>query len=50
MVGKTEHLPKGSNPRFVVTNLPVAEVDAPTLYEDRYRAREEMENRIKELQ
>jgi Transposase DDE domain group 1 len=39
-----------SNPRFVVTSLPVAHVDARTLYEDVYCARGEMENRIKEQQ
>ena len=38
------------NPRFVVTSLPMAHVDAQTLYEDVYCARGEMENRIKEQQ
>ena len=48
VVGKAEHLAKGANPRFVVTSLSRAEVDARTVYEDRYCARGEMENRIKE--
>jgi len=50
VVGKAEHLAKGSNPRFVVTSLSTEECDARTLYEDRYCARGEMENRIKEQQ
>jgi hypothetical protein len=50
VVGKAEYLEKGSNPRFVVTNLPAGEQDARTLYEDTYCARGEMENRIKEQQ
>jgi len=50
VVVKAEHLPKGSNPRFVVTSLGAAEVDARTLYEDVYCARGEVENRIKEQQ
>jgi len=50
VVGKAEHLAKGSNPRFVVTSLSAAEIDARTLYEDLYCARGEMENRIKEQQ
>jgi hypothetical protein len=29
VVAKAEHLPKGSNPRFVVTSLRAAEIDAP---------------------
>jgi hypothetical protein len=47
VVGKAEHLEKGSNPRFVVTSLPA---EARALYEDIYCARGEMENRIKEQQ
>jgi hypothetical protein len=43
---KAEHLPKGSNPRFVVTNLSGA---SEQLYQQ-YCARGEMENRIKEQQ
>jgi Transposase DDE domain group 1 len=50
VVAKAEHLPKGSNPRFVVTSLPAGEVHARTLYEDIYCARGEIENRIKEQQ
>jgi hypothetical protein len=50
VVGKAEHLSKGSNPRFVVTSLSQEEFDARTLYEDLYCARGEMENRIKEQQ
>jgi len=46
VVAKIEHLPKGANPRFIVTNLD----DAQTLYEDVYCARGDMENRIKEQQ
>jgi hypothetical protein len=44
---KAEHADKGSNPRFVVTNL---EGDAQKLYDELYCARGEMENRIKEQQ
>jgi hypothetical protein len=50
VVGKAEHLAKGANPRFVVTSLTSEECDARALYEDRYCARGEMENRIKEQQ
>jgi hypothetical protein len=50
VVGKAEHLAKGSNPRFIVTSLSAEEIDARTLYEDVYCARGEMENRIKEQQ
>jgi len=56
VVGKAEHLEKGPNPRFVVTNLPreteseQAGVAARALYEDLYCARGECENRIKEQQ
>jgi hypothetical protein len=50
VVGKAEYLPKGPNPRFVVTSLPVAERAARVLYEEDYCARGEMENRIKEQQ
>jgi DDE family transposase len=44
---KAEHTDKGSNPRFVVTNL---EGEAQALYDQVYCARGEMENRIKEQQ
>jgi hypothetical protein len=50
VVAKAEHLPKGSNPRFVVTSRSAAEIDARTLYEQVYCARGEIENRIKEQQ
>ena len=45
MVAKAEHLEKGSNPRFVVTSIPMESTDAQTLYEKEYCARGEMENR-----
>jgi hypothetical protein len=48
VIGKAEHLEKGSNPRFVVTSL--KNVPPKALYEDIYCARGEMENRIKEQQ
>ena len=50
VIGKAEHLEKGSNPRFVVTSIPAEQFDAKTLYEREYCARGEMENRIKEQQ
>ena len=50
VVGKAEHLPDKSNPRFVVTSLPPEEWDARALYEDLYCGRGDMENRIKEQQ
>jgi len=50
VVSKAEYLAKGENPRFVVTSLSADEVDARTLYEQRYCGRGEMENRIKEQQ
>lgn len=50
VIGKAEHLPKGTNPRFVVTSLSPDEFDARAVYEDEYCARGEMENRIKEQQ
>jgi Transposase DDE domain group 1 len=50
VVAKAEHLPKGSNPRFVVTSLAARATDARTLYEHVYCARGEVENRIKEQQ
>lgn len=50
VVGKAEHLAKGSNPRFVVTSLRTEEYDAQELYEKVYCARGDMENRIKEQQ
>jgi hypothetical protein len=50
VVGKAEHLPDKSNPRFVVTSLSSEEWDNRALYEDLYCARGDMENRIKEQQ
>jgi hypothetical protein len=50
VVGKAEHLPKGANPRFIVTSLPSEKWSAQVLYEKLYCARGEMENRIKEQQ
>jgi hypothetical protein len=50
VVAKAEHLPKGSNPRFIVTSLPQKGFPAAVLYEQLYCARGEMENRIKEQQ
>src|SRR5207249_524194 len=50
VVGKAEYLPKGPNPRFVVTSLPAAQRPARALYEQEYCARGDMENRIKEQQ
>lgn len=44
---KAEHGPKGSNPRYVVTNLPGK---PHVLYRERYCGRGDMENRIKEQQ
>ena len=48
VIAKAEHLEKGENPRFVVTSLTAEEWPAPTLYEQLYCARGDMENRIKE--
>jgi hypothetical protein len=50
VVAKAEHTGGKPNPRFVVTNLSQAEIEARALYEDLYCARGEMENRIKEAQ
>jgi len=47
VIAKAEHGDKGSNPRYVVTNL---KGKAQAIYEDIYCARGEMENRIKETQ
>ena len=49
VIGKAEHLDKGTNPRFVVTSLDPA-IAARSVYEQLYCARGEMENRIKECQ
>lgn len=58
VIGKAELLPKGENPRFIVTNLPKNGFGAEQLerfaparcYESFYCARGNMENRIKEQQ
>jgi hypothetical protein len=50
VVAKAEHLPKGRNPRFIVTSLTSEAVEAKELYEKIYCARGDMENRIKECQ
>ncbi len=50
VVAKAEHLPKGKNPRFIVTSLKSEVFEAQELYEKIYCARGEMENRIKECQ
>jgi hypothetical protein len=47
VIVKAEHTAKGSNPRFVVTNLSGS---AQALYDELYCARGDMENRIKEQQ
>ena len=50
VVAKVEHLPRGANPRYIVTSVPVGECDGRRLYEQIYCARGDMENRIKEQQ
>ncbi len=50
VVAKAEYLPKGANPRFVVTSVGKEEVPAQQLYEKEYCSRGEMENKIKEQQ
>ncbi len=50
VIGKAEHLPRGANPRFVVTSLGAERMAARALYEEVYCARGDMENRIKEQQ
>jgi len=47
VIAKIEHTDKGSNPRFIVTNL---RGGSQRLYDNVYCARGEMENRIKEQQ
>jgi hypothetical protein len=46
VIGKAEYMIKGSNQRFVVTNM---STDAQILYDQVYVQRAETENRIKEL-
>jgi len=59
VIAKAEILPKGDNPRFIVTNLPAdgwgdpaeaGRFEPAALYEKFYCARGDMENRIKEQQ
>ena len=50
VVAKAEILPRGPNPRFLVTSLSARDYPAQPLYEQIYCARGEMENRIKEQQ
>jgi hypothetical protein len=50
VIGKAEHLAKGSNPRFIVTSLSAQHYPARDLYEKTYCRRGDMENRIKEQQ
>jgi hypothetical protein len=50
VIGKAEHLEKGSNPRFVVTSLSAEQFSAQSVYEVEYCGRGNMENRIKEQQ
>jgi hypothetical protein len=45
VIAKAEHTAKGSNPRFVITNIVG---DAQKIYDQRYCQRGEMENRVKE--
>ena len=47
VIARLEHGPQGGNPRYIVTNL---KGSAKALYERRYCARGEAENRIKEAQ
>lgn len=50
VIAKAEHLPKGPNPRFIVTSLPKDDYPPRSTYEEVYCARGDMENRIKEQQ
>jgi hypothetical protein len=50
VIGKAEWTTGAANPRFIVTSLKKAAIDARRLYEVIYCARGEMENRIKECQ
>lgn len=45
VIAKAEHTAKGSNPRFILTNLVG---DSQKIYDRRYCQRGEMENRVKE--
>ncbi len=50
VIGKAEYLPKGENPRFVVTSLLRERLEGRALYEQLSCARGDVENRIKEQQ
>ena len=50
VVAKVEYLSGGENPRFIVTSIPLEQCAGRELYEQRYCARGDMENRIKEQQ
>jgi len=50
VVGKAEILGDKDNPRFIVTNLRVADYAAAPLYEEMYCGRGDMENAVKEHQ
>jgi len=50
VIAKAEHLTKGANPRFILTNLPEDYAGPKNLYEKHYCARGDMENRVKEQQ
>ena len=45
VIAKAEHTEKGANPRFILTNIVGG---AQKIYDQRYCARGEMENRVKE--
>ncbi len=45
VIAKAEHTEKGANPRFILTNIVG---DPQKIYDQRYCARGEMENRVKE--
>jgi len=48
VVAKVEYLVDKPNARFVVTSLPIEELEAQPIYENDYCGRGDMENRIKE--
>lgn len=48
LVAKAEYLPKGENPRFVVTSLSAEDRPAAVVYEQDHCGRGDMENRIEE--
>lgn len=50
VVCRLEYADKGTNPRFIVSNLGAAQYDAKALYDGLYCQRGEAENRIKEVQ